>query len=162
MIILFIEMQKELHQKIYSKDSVDFHQLYDIYQSITHNTPHFSKNQLAKLIADQDYKIIVSKLDKHVVGFGSAKTYKNEFAVLEYFGIHQDFRQRGVGERLFQHMIYRILITKKMPLLVKIEPINSNRFPRESIAKTHDFFEWCGCRKVCYLDLEYPVDPLNF
>lgn len=147
-------MAKELHQRIYSKDSADFGQMYSIYSEIASLDERLPEAMLVSALDDPNYKIITSKIDRNVVGFGIAKVHSNEFAVLEYFGVSQNFRRLGVGERLFQHMVYRILIDKKMTLLIKVEAEGSTGFSPESVSRTQDFFYWCGCRKIRRLDRE--------
>ena len=112
-------------------------------------TDAFPKNELrsiqntARLLSAGDkYQMFVATDDSdRVVGF-TLVYVSEQFALLDYMAVHNDFRSRGIGSKMLTHTVQNILSKSRPILLLEIQYIQEPGLKQK--ADRVRFYKNCG------------------
>jgi GNAT superfamily N-acetyltransferase len=141
-------------ETLFAKKSDGFDDFYNIYSVSFPMSEQKSKEELSEMLHSTDYTFFISRIDGKIAGFCILfHSTQASFYLLEYMAIDSVYRSRGIGSKLFLHVINQI--TEKhgeKPCLVEIDFAEQNSQEQLIREKRDRFYKRLGCRKIEPLD----------
>ncbi len=141
-------------ERLTSDRDTAFEDFYRIYiESISYREQK-SKTQIAEMVSRPDYKFLLLKRNGQTIGFSILFLPKGfDFALLEYMAVAQEFRNGGLGAKLFQRSIEAVSKAKlpnekSLPTLLEVDSAGENSSPSDLNYRRLQFYRRLGCLRV--------------
>jgi ribosomal protein S18 acetylase RimI-like enzyme len=127
-----------------------FEALYAIYCESIALREQKAKADLAAMVPEPDYRLLLAQQDNSVVGFSVVFVASSEsFCLLEYMAVDKSYRGRGVGSELFEETVGTVYKEHgAVPILLEVD---SDREPSPDQAqrrRRQNFYRRLGCRRI--------------
>jgi ribosomal protein S18 acetylase RimI-like enzyme len=141
-------------------DSDDLSKLIEIYQEAIDPSEQKRPAEIAAMLTDPRYVLIVSRTGGAVSGFAiSFFPDGADFWLLEYMAVSSSMRGRRVGEAIF-HETYRYGLERDQTriMVLEVDQPGSSTNPNNDTHARFRFYRRVGCRRVAGLDYILPLD----
>ncbi|MDX2204773.1 MAG: GNAT family N-acetyltransferase [Hyphomicrobiaceae bacterium] len=128
-----------------------------IYQSSIEPSEQKTAAQMAALVADARYRILVSLENGTVSGFAMSFVPSGaQFVLLEYMAVDAELRSCGIGAALLEAAADAAL-QRSVPLLLEVDQPGSPVSPGNDPARRLRFYAERGCNRLVGLDYILPL-----
>jgi GNAT superfamily N-acetyltransferase len=137
-----------------------FDQMAAIYRSSIIPSEQKSASELAGMLSDPRYKIIVAQSEGRVIGFAiSFFPACGTFWLLEYMAVDRTLRSRGDGRRLFlEAKRIAAQAVGAAPCILEVDQCSQQQPAGTDASRRLQFYRRLGCRRVSRLDYILPLD----
>jgi len=146
-------------QRLTSAADPDFAAFHRIYRASLPARERKSRAQLAAMVEQPSYLVLLLKDAAGVAGFGVVYVSEGErFALLEYLAVAGDRRGAGLGSRLFRACMAEVRARYgAWPMLIEVDSEREDSADRALRLRRKRFYRALGCRDVQGLDYLLPL-----
>lgn len=150
---------KEVYERLTASRAQSFEEFYAIYVDSIVERERKTKPQIREIVKRSEYKVLLAKRGKTVLGFSILFAPKAEsFCLLEYMAVASAFRNQGIGARVFRHSMKMVRDEhQNTPVLLEVDSDRENSPDRLTRRRRLDFYRRLGCAQVARLHYLMPL-----
>ena len=140
-----------------------FEALYSIYCESISLREQKAKADLAAMVSEPNYRLLLAQDDSSVVGFSIVVVAGGEsFCLLEYMAVDKSYRGRGVGVELFEETVGTIYKEHgAIPILLEVDSDREPSPDRVERRRRQNFYRRLGCRAIANCAYILPLPGKN-
>lgn len=133
-----------------SSDDASFDAFYSIYVSSLPAREQKPRALLVAMAARADYRILLVKRKAAVIGFSVVFAPPEEsFCLLEYMAVHAEYRNAGVGGKLFLRGVQDAVNGRgNIPVLLEVDSDREFSADQAIRQRRQQFYKRLGCRRI--------------
>lgn len=138
----------------------DLSSLIAIYQEAIDPSEQKSPAEIAAMLSDPRYLLLVSRTSGIVSGFAICFYPEGaDFWLLEYMAVDADMRGRRIGEAIFMHT-YAVGLERDASriMVLEVDQPGGSTNPRNDTRARYRFYQRMNCRRIAGLDYILPLE----
>lgn len=138
----------------------EFEEFYNIYADSISARERKSKVWISEMVGKAEYKILLLKLNAHVVGFSVLFLPQSaDFGLLEYMATASEHRNKGMGAGLFRHSVQvaRSQPSQARSLILEVDSDRERCLDQVLRARRQKFYRRLGCLVIAGLPYIMPL-----
>lgn len=147
-------------EELKSGSGPDFEEFYNIYADAISARERKSKAWISAMVGKAEYRILLLKLNSHVIGFSVLFLPQSaDFGLLEYMATASQYRNKGIGAELFRHSVQAAQSppSQARSLLLEVDS-DRERCPDQVLRKRRQkFYRRLGCLAIAGLPYIMPL-----
>ncbi len=147
-------------EELKSGSGPEFEEFYSIYADSISARERKSKVWISEMAGKAEYRILLLKLNSHVVGFSVVFLPRSaDFGLLEYMATASQYRNKGLGAELFRHSLQIAQSQPSQPrsLLLEVDSDRERCFDQALRARRQKFYRRLGCLTIAGLPYIMPL-----
>ncbi|HWT01506.1 MAG TPA: GNAT family N-acetyltransferase [Pyrinomonadaceae bacterium] len=150
---------EDTNESLTSRDDSSCEDFYRIYSESMPLRERKPRAEILALVARPDYKVLLVKRNKVVIGFSIIFAPAEEpFGLLEYMGVDSAHRNSGVGGELFLNSVRAVISDRgNIPMLLEVDSDREPSADRAMRARRKDFYRRLGCLQIDGLHYILPL-----